>query len=404
LLSETSINSESDVLAQAAELRSLPRVSSSSFWALVLRAASALEFAAHGAPRAPQEWQKVRAARTPLITRCHALLPPPPPPHPPPARPPPADADFLTILLETGPAFWARLAAAGGPDPRVLLEQLLAFARAFALLDDANQFALFAVGGAGSSLLYATPGCAPYAGGGGSGTPEASEDVAEAVLGRLRVALAADAARGGGSGGAGAFESALSAGLSRALCFINKFQRAGAGAAGGGSASASNTASAAAPGARARARPRVLVLAACPDAPAQYVGAMNAIFAAQRAGVAVDAAALGPADSPFLQQAAHLTGGAYLRPARPEALLQYLLAAAAAGGAARRLLRPPRAAAVDFRAACFCHRRPTDLGYVCSVCLSIYCGTAPACATCGAEFADAAAAPSGGGGAAAAPG
>lgn len=34
---------------------------------------------------------------------------------------------------------------------------------------------------------------------------------------------------------------------------------------------------------------------------------------------------LGTADSAFLQQAAHVTGGLYLRPSRPRALLQYLL-------------------------------------------------------------------------------
>jgi hypothetical protein len=48
-----------------------------------------------------------------------------------------------------------------------------------------------------------------------------------------------------------------------------------------------------------------------PDAPSQYVAVMNAIFSAQRAEVAVDALVLG-ADSAYLQQAAHLTGGLYV--------------------------------------------------------------------------------------------
>lgn len=46
---------------------------------------------------------------------------------------------------------------------------------------------------------------------------------------------------------------------------------------------------------------------------------------AQRNDVVVDACMVGGADSAFLQQAAHLTGGLYLRPPRPGGLLQTLL-------------------------------------------------------------------------------
>ena len=59
-------------------------------------------------------------------------------------------------------------------------------------------------------------------------------------------------------------------------------------------------------------------------------------------------------------------------------------------------LHLPRAARVDFRAACFCHKRPVDLGYVCSACLSIFCRQLPACTTCGTEFSSEAAAAGGG--------
>ena len=47
--------------------------------------------------------------------------------------------------------------------------------------------------------------------------------------------------------------------------------------------------------------------------------------ALQKLGVVIDACMVGSRDSAFLQQAAHLTGGLYLRPPRPAALLQYLL-------------------------------------------------------------------------------
>lgn len=41
---------------------------------------------------------------------------------------------------------------------------------------------------------------------------------------------------------------------------------------------------------------------------------------------------------------------------------------------------------VDFRAACFCHKKILDIGFVCSVCLSIFCMTYPKCLTCDTIF------------------
>jgi hypothetical protein len=45
----------------------------------------------------------------------------------------------------------------------------------------------------------------------------------------------------------------------------------------------------------------------------------------QRSEVIIDACMLGGSESTFLQQAAHLTDGVYLRPKHRTALLQYLL-------------------------------------------------------------------------------
>ena len=149
---------------------------------------------------------------------------------------------------------------------------------------------------------------------------------------------------------------------------------------------------------------RVLVLSTTPASPGQYIPLMNAIFAAQRLRVPVDVLALNPLPpaaaaaaassgttaggagaatdaSPFLQQAATTTGGTYLALARPHGLLQTLMQGFLAMPPARGALVPPAQADVDFRAACFCHRRVVDVGYVCSVCLSIFCEP-PADATC----------------------
>lgn len=60
-------------------------------------------------------------------------------------------------------------------------------------------------------------------------------------------------------------------------------------------------------------------------------------------------------------QAAHLAGGVYLRPDRPAALLQYLLAVFLPAPGDRAFLSLPAGAPVDLRASCFCHRCPVRL-------------------------------------------
>ena len=150
---------------------------------------------------------------------------------------------------------------------------------------------------------------------------------------------------------------------------------------------------------------RILVLSTTPASPAQYIPLMNAIFAAQRLRVPIDVLALNPAPgaasasttaahsggsdaSPFLQQAATTTGGTHLALTHPHGLLQTLMQGFLAMPPARGALVPPAQAGVDFRAACFCHRRVVDVGYVCSVCLSIFCEPPEdaTCLTCGTHL------------------
>jgi Transcription factor Tfb4 len=50
----------------------------------------------------------------------------------------------------------------------------------------------------------------------------------------------------------------------------------------------------------------------------------------------------------------------YLRPDRPAALLQYLLAVFLPAPGERAFLSLPAGAPVDLRASCFCHRRPVS--------------------------------------------
>lgn len=114
---------------------------------------------------------------------------------------------------------------------------------------------------------------------------------------------------------------------------------------------------------------RILIVSVSGDLANQYIPVMNSIFAAQRKKIPIDILKLA-GDTVLLQQASDATGGVYMKPDRPEGLLQYLMMAFLPDATARSSLVIPGAGGVDFRAACFCHRDVVDIGFVCSVCLS----------------------------------
>jgi transcription initiation factor TFIIH subunit 3 len=163
------------------------------------------------------------------------------------------------------------------------------------------------------------------------------------------------------------------------------------------SSSTSDARSAGANAALGSSTSRILILSASPDNSSQYIPTMNAIFAAQRLSIPIDVLTLA-SSSTFLQQAADATGGIHLArttPASHAGLLQTLMLAFLPDPTARQNLIVPAQASgangggVDFRAACFCHRRIVDVGFVCSICLSIFCEPVPdgTCLTCGSHLA-----------------
>ena len=102
-----------------------------------------------------------------------------------------------------------------------------------------------------------------------------------------------------------------------------------------------------------------------------YMSYMNVFFTAQKLNILIDACML-DRDSGLLQQGADMTNGKYIRVNKLDSLLQFLLwtflpDTSLHGGQ----LSLPTATKVDYRAACFCHRQLVDIGFVCSVCLSI---------------------------------
>ncbi|KAI1736382.1 TFIIH subunit Tfb4/p34 [Xylaria scruposa] len=134
---------------------------------------------------------------------------------------------------------------------------------------------------------------------------------------------------------------------------------------------------------------RILVLSVSQSEAAQYIPTMNAVFAASHAHIPIDTLSLYDAPT-FLQQAAFITGGIFLSAAaNPRGLLSYLMFGFLADVDARNALVTPSMDSVDFRAACFCHRDVVDTGFVCSICLSIFCDVPERaeCLTCGTKLA-----------------
>lgn len=135
---------------------------------------------------------------------------------------------------------------------------------------------------------------------------------------------------------------------------------------------------------------RILILSVSGDLANQYIPIMNSIFACQRLGIPIDILKIA-GDTVFLQQAADASGGIYmaLDEISRAGLLQYLMFAYLPDQAARQhLIMPGEGEGVDFRAACFCHRRIVDIGFVCSICLSIFCEALQdgICLTCGSHL------------------
>ncbi|NXW50422.1 TF2H3 factor, partial [Nyctiprogne leucopyga] len=127
------------------------------------------------------------------------------------------------------------------------------------------------------------------------------------------------------------------------------------------------------------------VIKAAEDSAFQYMNFMNVIFAAQKQSILIDACVL-DSDSGLLQQACDITGGIYLKVPHMPSLLQYLLWVFLPDQEQRSQLVLPPPIHVDYRAACFCHRNLIEIGYVCSVCLSIFCNFSPICSTCETAF------------------
>lgn len=123
---------------------------------------------------------------------------------------------------------------------------------------------------------------------------------------------------------------------------------------------------------------RILILSVSgtADLADQYIAFTNAVRAAESQSTPIDVCEMPLPDTPskgVLRQASDSTSGVYMRLEVPQGLQQYLLMAFLPSSQSRQYLVSPTGIDVELSAVCFCHKRVVDVGFVCSVCLSIFC-------------------------------
>lgn len=241
---------------------------------------------------------------------------------------------------------------------------------AFLALDRRNQVCVISNGSSRSSFLFPVPNTRQSDSSGSAISP------AQAVLTAIRETTEAagapetPGARAATAGGSAESSGSLSSSLAQGLCYIAR-----------------------ATDAVPTLQSRILVVQAAPDSAPLYVATMNCIFSCEKKNVPVDSCVLTDDDSSILQQAAYKTHGVYFRPTKlfeAKALASSMVSLFLPDSYTRGLLVSPLQAGVDMRAACFCHRRPQAMAYVCPVCLTIWCEKGEECKMCGAVAPDAA--------------
>jgi len=240
-----------------------------------------------------------------------------------------------------------------------LMNSVMCLMNQHLMLNPTNQVGLLAAHASGCSYLYPDPT------GGGQllrqqdGQYEEFYQVETVIKERVGLVMAKD------KEGQASSESLLSGALTMALAYINKLQTTRSSI--------------------EKYSPRLLVMSATGDSAAQYMNYMNVFFTAQKLNIPVDTCMI-LQDSGLLQQGSDITGGLYIKVEQLSGLLQYLTWLFLPGPELRKMLGAPPPVRVDYRAACFCHRQLVDVGFVCSVCLSIFCRFNPVCTTCHSVF------------------
>ncbi|KAI0051886.1 transcription factor Tfb4 [Auriscalpium vulgare] len=280
------------------------------------------------------------------------------------------NASHLSLILDLSPSQWHLSAAPSNTHPlpfKTFLSHVLTFLNSHIAQMHENSLAVFGALPGKSIMLYSSSDV--------SGGPEVPADsnayrpfkLMNSIVARnIEAELELLETMGDEP------PVALVGALTKALCYINRITHTTSGSSAEDSAVAAD--------------PRILILSVSPDLSSSYIPIMNSIFSAQKNKIIIDVCKVYGADTVFLQQAAHLTGGSYIDLERRDALLQYLVMSFLPPPTMRQFIAVPKQDKVDFRAACFCHKNIVDIGFVCSVCLSIFCSPVPVCSTCRTKF------------------
>ncbi|XP_026323026.1 general transcription factor IIH subunit 3 [Hyposmocoma kahamanoa] len=268
----------------------------------------------------------------------------------------PSDSSLLVIVVDTNPN-----QSYISEDPKALthvLDAVIAFANSHLMQKSRNQLAVIGCHFHKSEYLYPSPG-KPLDVRQIDGQYELFTLVEKTIKMRL-VNLIKSQPHEEKPG-----ESLLAGALAMGLCYISRMRRQAS--------------------VGLRICSRILIVTGSTDTAAQYINYMNVFFTAQKQQVLIDVCSLDKQLS-LLQQGCDITGGLYLKVPSLEGLLQYLLWVFLPEGSERSKLVLPGRGRVDYRTACFCHRELLTIGYVCSVCLSVFCKFSPICTTCHTVF------------------
>uniref|UniRef100_A0A0A9Z1Z9 General transcription factor IIH subunit 3 n=1 Tax=Lygus hesperus TaxID=30085 RepID=A0A0A9Z1Z9_LYGHE len=265
------------------------------------------------------------------------------------------EGSLLIVVLDLNPS--QRAMSANPKGFNHTLEAIIAFANAHLMLRQNNKLAILACHAKSSEYIYSDRDSNIIP----TGQNDAQYELFAHVERVVRVGLKRFISKIEPSTG----DSLLAGSCSMALCYISRMQR---------EKPVGTTLNS-----------RILIITGSGDSASQYMNYMNVFFTAQKEGVQIDVLSM-EQDLGLLQQGCDITGGVYLKIPHQNGLLQYLLWVFLADPPVRKKLLLPPPVKVDYRAACFCHRQLIDIGYVCSVCLSVFCKFSPICTTCHALF------------------
>uniref|UniRef100_T2MD04 General transcription factor IIH subunit 3 n=1 Tax=Hydra vulgaris TaxID=6087 RepID=T2MD04_HYDVU len=270
--------------------------------------------------------------------------------------------NLLVIILDINAAWWASQFQNNNDVFQKCIDSVLVFCNSYLMLNHTNKLALVVCNSEQACFLYPNSSKSTS----GISIETSQKDGKYELFSEMNETLQCEFKRLFAESVSNMTNrpSLLAGALTKALCYIHSHDRTANGR---------------------RTNARILIIKGSSDSSSQYMTVMNCIFAASKKNIVIDCCAL-QNNSGFMQQASDITGGVYFFIDDFSGMLEYLLWIFLPDPGLREKLNLPTSSQIDYRAACFCHKQLVDVGFVCSVCLSIYCQFMPKCATCQTRF------------------